>query len=166
MLPLISTHTHTHTHSASFSLIRTLGYFVQGIRLLLWFAACTSLALYAFIDHQPVDLLNGVCSLLVIVASACVSIGHDVRTWWLMRRVLADYTHARVDVIRNGELKRLSVDELVVGDLVCVAAGERVPADVRLTQCNEMCSIDASTLNGQCHEYRATVEAIRLPNTK
>ena len=35
-------------------------------------------------------------------------------------------------VIRNGEEKRILADDLVLGDVVEIRAGDRVPADIRL----------------------------------
>lgn len=36
-------------------------------------------------------------------------------------------------VIRDGEKKELPADQLVVGDVVEIKGGDRIPADIRLT---------------------------------
>lgn len=41
--------------------------------------------------------------------------------------------HANVPVKRDGELMEIPAEELVVGDLVLLSAGDRIPADIRLT---------------------------------
>ena len=42
--------------------------------------------------------------------------------------------HESVTVRRDGELMEIPTEELVVGDLVLFSAGDRVPADIRLTK--------------------------------
>lgn len=51
---------------------------------------------------------------------------------------LTDLIHTRVSVLRNGAWVQLTPTELVVGDRVRLTAGERVPADIRLTKANDL----------------------------
>ncbi|MEM4674845.1 MAG: calcium-transporting P-type ATPase, PMR1-type [Nitrososphaerota archaeon] len=51
-------------------------------------------------------------------------------------------------VIRDGEKKRIYARELVVGDVVLLEAGDRVPADVRLVEAMNL-RIDESALTGE-----------------
>lgn len=46
--------------------------------------------------------------------------------------------HERVTVRRDGELMEIPTEELVVGDLVLFSAGDRVPADIRLTKITDL----------------------------
>ena len=46
--------------------------------------------------------------------------------------------HETITVKRNGIIKEISADELVVGDIVLLSAGDRVPADIRLTHVNDL----------------------------
>ncbi|MCL1846070.1 MAG: calcium-translocating P-type ATPase, PMCA-type [Defluviitaleaceae bacterium] len=55
-------------------------------------------------------------------------------------------------VRRNGRVLELPVDELVVGDIVCIGAGERIPADGVIVQ-GEI-DVDQSALNGETKEAR------------
>lgn len=43
-----------------------------------------------------------------------------------------------VTVRRNGELTEIAAEELVVGDIVLLSAGDRVPADIRLTKAADL----------------------------
>ncbi len=51
-------------------------------------------------------------------------------------------------VIRNAEKKLITNDQLVIGDIVLLKEGERVPADVRIFEQNNIC-IDESALTGE-----------------
>ena len=50
--------------------------------------------------------------------------------------------------IRNGKLEEFLAKYLVPGDIVLITTGDRVPADLRLIECNEL-SIDESNLTGE-----------------
>ena len=46
--------------------------------------------------------------------------------------------HESITVKRGGELMEILAEELVVGDLVLLSAGDRVPADIRLTKVTDL----------------------------
>lgn len=46
--------------------------------------------------------------------------------------------HESVTVKRDGELMEIPAEELVVGDLVLFSAGDRIPADIRLTKVTDL----------------------------
>lgn len=50
--------------------------------------------------------------------------------------------------IRNGEKRNLKAEELVVGDLVEVKFGDRVPADIRVLKAQGF-KVDNSSLTGE-----------------
>ncbi|HEY6556648.1 MAG TPA: HAD-IC family P-type ATPase [Polyangiaceae bacterium] len=51
-------------------------------------------------------------------------------------------------VLRNGELRAIEASDLVRGDIVCLSAGEVVPADCRIIECESL-EVDASSLTGE-----------------
>ena len=53
-----------------------------------------------------------------------------------------------VQVLRNGRWSEISSEELVVGDKVCLFAGDRIPADIRLTQSKDL-FVSQSVLTGE-----------------
>lgn len=59
-------------------------------------------------------------------------------------------------VIRGGETIKVNATELVPGDIVLLASGDKVPADLRLLECRDL-QVDESTLTG---ESVATVKAL------
>lgn len=46
--------------------------------------------------------------------------------------------HETISVRRDGELVEIATEELVVGDIVLLSAGDRVPADIRLTAVTDL----------------------------
>ena len=52
--------------------------------------------------------------------------------------------HESITVRREGNEKEIPAEELVVGDIVLISAGDRVPADIRLTAVNDLYVSQAS----------------------
>lgn len=51
-------------------------------------------------------------------------------------------------VVREGEARVLDAAKLVVGDIVIIKLGEKIPADIRILESNEM-KVDNSALTGE-----------------
>ena len=68
-------------------------------------------------------------------------------------------------VIRDGQHKTVSARDLVVGDVVTLSMGDRVPADLRLVQISSDIRFDRSLLTGERY-VRRSLGALYLPLTK
>jgi Ca2+-transporting ATPase len=84
-----------------------------------------------------------------------------------LQKLLPSYAR----VYREGEEKRILVEELVPGDVMLLSEGDRISADARLVEESEL-RVDQSTLSGESHPVRKTSEAnsrqdlshVELPN--
>lgn len=63
------------------------------------------------------------------------------------------------EVVRDGKARLVSVEEVVTGDLVALRAGERVPADVRLSSVTGL-RVDESMLIGEAGDRGKTAGAL------
>ncbi|MEO8040842.1 MAG: cation-translocating P-type ATPase, partial [Betaproteobacteria bacterium] len=63
-------------------------------------------------------------------------------------RALRDLSSPQALVLRDGLTRRVAARELVVGDVVLLAEGDRVPADVVLLDCSNL-AVDESLLTGE-----------------
>jgi P-type Ca2+ transporter type 2C len=61
---------------------------------------------------------------------------------------LRDLSSPRALVVRDGQPRRIAGRELVVGDMVLLAEGDRVPGDMRLVEASNL-TIDESLLTGE-----------------
>lgn len=52
-------------------------------------------------------------------------------------------------VIRDGRQQTIPAADVVVGDLVCLTIGDRVPADIRLVNLSSDLRFDRSLLTGE-----------------
>jgi Ca2+ transporting ATPase len=75
---------------------------------------------------------------------------------------LQEYSANEAKVVRDGVAKRVKADELVPGDVVTVAVGDRIPADCRLLsiQSNAF-SVDQSILTGESESVGKETKAIK-----
>ncbi|NJM76966.1 MAG: cation-transporting P-type ATPase [Acaryochloridaceae cyanobacterium RU_4_10] len=61
---------------------------------------------------------------------------------------LAESVNTEATVIREGQTTRISSNQVVAGDLVLLAAGDKVPADLRLVEASNL-TLDESGLTGE-----------------
>ncbi len=63
-------------------------------------------------------------------------------------QILNKFTLPKAKVLRNGKTERITANHLVPGDIIILETGDKVPADVRLIEQNNL-SIDETVLTGE-----------------
>ena len=155
--------------------LRVLGYLVQDVCSLLWVTCVMSIIIYFYFSGSSPDETNLVVAaacLVLVLASTAIYVYQDLHTASTVARVthqnklvsLNNNTTSVVDnhlatVIRNGEDKVIGTEELVVGDLIYLNAGQLVPADVRLIECRQL-EFDRSTLTGEFERVAGSLDAL------
>lgn len=67
-------------------------------------------------------------------------------------------SHANLTCHREGETIHVLANELVPGDLVKFSTGDRIPADIRITDAVDL-EIDESSLTGETTARRKSIDA-------
>ncbi len=101
-------------------------------------------------------LLGSRAEAMILLVFACLSIGITVVQEARTDRMLAalrDLTSPRALVIRDGAPRRIPGREVARGDLVMLAEGDRVPADARLIEAQDV-AVDESLLTGEAVPVR------------
>lgn len=62
-----------------------------------------------------------------------------------------NYIPSTCKVYREARIIEIPTEEIVVGDIVCIENGMRVPADMRIIECNSL-YVDNSCLTGEALE--------------
>ncbi len=100
--------------------------------------------------------LGDIKEAIVLLAFACLSVVitvvQETRTESVLE-ALRDLTSPRALVIRDGERQRIAGREVVRGDLVVLAEGDRVPADLRLLEAGDLLA-DELLLTGESAAVR------------
>jgi sodium/potassium-transporting ATPase subunit alpha len=139
---------------------KLLRQFTHVLALLLWIAAALA---YLASVLQPGEGMEALAHAIVavIVINALFSFFQEYkaeRASAALRRLLPD----RVKVRRGAELQEVPARHIVPGDLLLLAAGDRVPADARLVEATFL-KVDNAPLTGESEAQARTSEADDAP---
>jgi Ca2+-transporting ATPase len=113
-------------------------------------------------------VIGDLAEALILLAFAVLNVGLVVVQESRTERALAalkDMTSPRALVVRDGMRQRIPGGEVVVGDLVVVAEGDRVPADARLLAGTDL-EADESLLTGESVPVRKSVSSVEANDTR
>ena len=135
---------------------------MSGFNILLWIAT-----IVIFLSWQPLGSLNGLTASPVNLAvSALLLVVIFVQAGFNLYMVVGAINIVRsfseiklgaVHVKRGGQDAYIAAEELVVGDLVYVELGQRIPADLRLIQAQDL-HVDNSALTGESELITCTTK--------
>ncbi len=108
------------------------------------------------------DLQEALILLAFASMSVVITVVQETRTERVLE-ALRDLTSPRALVIRDGDHRRIPGREVVRGDLVVLAEGDRVPADAVLLQCRDL-QADESLLTGESVPVRKVASATLRPS--
>lgn len=99
--------------------------------------------------------------LTILVLNAVVGVSQESSAEKAIA-ALQEYSANEAKVVRNGKIQRIKAEELVPGDIISVAVGDRIPADCRLLsiQSNSF-RVDQSILTGESESVGKDVDAIK-----
>ena len=104
----------------------------------------TIAALLAFILK---DFLDGGFILAIVILNAVLGFVQEYRAQKSLEK-LKQYTSPTARVIRDGKEQQLPAEDIVPGDLIIVAEGDRIPADGILIETTHL-EVDESILTGE-----------------
>jgi len=121
-------------------------------RLKIFFRQFTSPLIYilllaAVITTFLKQIVDSGVILTVLVFNAVIGFGQEVKAEESVR-ALRRMVVSKARVIRNGQEREINSEDLVPGDIVLLASGSKVPADMRLLGATEL-RIDESMLTGE-----------------
>ncbi|XP_069497029.1 sodium/potassium-transporting ATPase subunit alpha-3 isoform X2 [Ambystoma mexicanum] len=123
-----------------------------GFSILLWLGAILCFLAYGILvgtEDEPANdnLYLGIVLSAVVIITGCFSYYQEAKSSKIMESFKSMVPQQAL-VIREGEKMQLNAEEVVVGDLVEVKGGDRVPADLRIISAHG-CKVDNSSLTGE-----------------
>ncbi|KFV72536.1 Sodium/potassium-transporting ATPase subunit alpha-2, partial [Struthio camelus australis] len=123
-----------------------------GFSILLWIGAILCFLAYgiqAAMEDEPSNdnLYLGVVLAAVVIVTGCFSYYQEAKSSKIMDS-FKNMVPQQALVIREGEKIQINAENVVVGDLVEVKGGDRVPADMRIIS-SHGCKVDNSSLTGE-----------------
>jgi len=132
-----------------------------GFSLLLWVGAILCYLAYSIqassMEDPPGDnLYLGIVLTVVVIVTGCFSYYQDAKAANIMesfKNLVPQYALC----VRNNEKVNLQAEELVVGDIIEVKFGDRMPADVRVISAHGF-KVDNSSLTGESEPVSRTAD--------
>lgn len=100
------------------------------------------------------DLSDPIMILVVLAIVTCIAVKTGLGVQKSAAELRAKTSVRYCDVIRDGKVKTINKDELVVGDLVCVGMGQEIFADGYLLE--GKISVNNAAINGETKECKKT----------
>ena len=110
------------------------------------------------------DMKEALVLLVFATLSIVITVVQETRTERVLE-ALRDLTSPRALVIRGGERRRIAGREVVRGDLIVLAEGDRVPADAVLVQGHDL-QTDESLLTGESVPVRKIAASGSVPKNQ
>ena len=104
-------------------------------------------AVLAIVQGHYTELIDSGIILLIVILNAVMGTVQESKADQAMKE-LTKMNKPFAKVIRDGEVMKIKCEDLVVGDLVVLEAGDVVPADIRLISSNSL-KIEEATLTGE-----------------
>lgn len=117
----------------------------------------------ALIKHEYSDLFEGGIIFFIVITNAIIGVIQEKKAEDSLA-MLAKKTGSHATVIRNGKPVKIETNNVVVGDIVYLSAGDFVPADLRLIESNNL-KCDESSLTGESHAVFKDANFICKQNT-
>eukprot|EP00792_Barthelona_sp_PAP020_P011631 TRINITY_DN574_c0_g1_i1.p1 TRINITY_DN574_c0_g1~~TRINITY_DN574_c0_g1_i1.p1 ORF type:complete len:1098 (+),score=335.38 TRINITY_DN574_c0_g1_i1:29-3295(+) len=128
-------------------IIKFIGHLTGFFSLLLWGGALLSLVGYFLDSSDPANLYICFALLFVVLATGIFSYIQEAQSADVMKGFLKMIPQ-ECEVLRSGEITTISAENLVIGDVVLVKSGMKIPADLRLFE-NSQLKVDNSPLTGE-----------------
>ena len=93
------------------------------------------------------DYAEAIVMLVIVIANAIIGVVQEGKAQKALD-ALKKMSMLKATVIRDGETKEISSEELVVGDIVLLEAGKQVPADLKLLETARL-MLDEKALTGE-----------------
>jgi calcium-translocating P-type ATPase len=97
---------------------------------------------------------EGVGIAAAVALAALVSTASEYKNEQTFQRLQEEASKISVNVFRDGGLKSLNIDDIVVGDAVLLQAGDKIPADGRIVE--GKVSVNQAALTGEPKPVRKT----------
>ncbi|MBS4062772.1 MAG: HAD-IC family P-type ATPase [Bacteroidetes bacterium] len=103
-------------------------------------------------------ITDGMVVLAVVVVNSIIGFIQEYKAGKAIE-ALSNMVPENAMVIRNGNIITIPVSEIVPGDIVQVAAGDRIPADMRIIQQKNL-QVEEAALTGESVPSQKTTEAV------
>ena len=120
---------------------------MKDVMIIVLLVAAVVSAVLAIIEKKYLDLVDSGIILFIVILNAVIGLIQEDKANNALE-ALKNMNKPYVKVIRDGEIMKIKSEELVVGDIVVLEAGDVVPADLRLIDSASL-KIEEAALTGE-----------------
>ncbi|NCB48487.1 MAG: cation-translocating P-type ATPase [Clostridia bacterium] len=142
--------------------LKYLAQFKDVMVIILIFAAVISLV-FAIIEEKSTELIDAGIIFGIVILNATLGFTQELKAENALES-LKKMAKPFARVMRDGEEKKIKSDEVVIGDIILLEAGDVVPADVLLVDCASL-KCDESSLTGESTAVEKTAGVVLPENT-
>ena len=95
--------------------------------------------------YEPVGVL-----IAILIANGVASVSENKQEGKASARKAEEEAKEMAKVVRDGKLEEIHVNDVVVGDIIYLQAGDKIPADGEIV--DGECKVDQAALNGETEE--------------
>lgn len=128
-------------------LIKYLMHYTNFFMILLEAAGVLCFVAYSLDSANKINMYLGIILFAIVVFTCSVAYFQDHQSTNIMNSFKSLLPQA-CKVVRNGGETRIAAEDIVVGDVVMVNGGDKVPADIRILHSNAF-KVDNSSLTGE-----------------
>ena len=119
-----------------------------------------AMSVYHMTQGEDGDFVDVVIILAVVIINAVLGVFQESKAEKAIE-ALQEMSAATSKVLREGKVIHVPSEELVVGDIVLLEAGDSVPADGRILESASL-KIEEAALTGESVPVEKTVDAIKI----
>ena len=120
---------------------------MKDLMIIVLICAAAISAIIALVEGKPEELIDSAIILMIVILNAVIGTVQESKADQAMKE-LTKMNKPFAKVIRNGEIVKIKCEDIVIGDLVILEAGDVVPADLRLISTKSL-KIQEATLTGE-----------------
>ena len=129
------------------SFIRLFFEQMKDLMIIVLLLAALISAVLAIIEKNYLELIDGGIILLIVIINSIIGVMQEQKADKSME-LLKNMNKPFAKVLRNGEIEKVKSEDIVVGDIIILEAGDSVPADLRIIESASL-KIEESSLTGE-----------------
>eukprot|EP01099_Mayorella_cantabrigiensis_P003865 TRINITY_DN2903_c0_g2_i1.p1 TRINITY_DN2903_c0_g2~~TRINITY_DN2903_c0_g2_i1.p1 ORF type:complete len:533 (-),score=137.59 TRINITY_DN2903_c0_g2_i1:8-1552(-) len=138
-------------------ILKIIEHLFYGFAMLLWIGAVLCFVGYGLDTSTGNNLYLGIVLVTVVVLTGVFAYYQESKSSSIMDS-FKKMTPDNAMVLRDGTQRQVNAEDLVVGDIVFLSTGDKVPADVRILE-SLNCKVDNSSLTGESDPQARSSEA-------
>lgn len=119
----------------------------KDVMILVLIAAAVVSAIIAIVQKHYGDLIDSAIIMLIVIVNAIIGVAQESKAEAALE-ALKNMNKPFSKVLRDGKLITIKSEDLVIGDIVALEAGDIVPADLRLVSSSSL-KIEEAALTGE-----------------